>query len=44
MHGIDGNRIGLPYRIEKYEDFANRPWNGRVHSHMAITQKQKEDA
>jgi hypothetical protein len=24
--GYDGNRIDWPYQIEKYEDFANRPF------------------
>ena len=24
--GYDGNRIDHPYQIEKYEDFANRPF------------------
>ena len=24
--GYDGNRIGHPYQIEKYEDFASRPF------------------
>jgi hypothetical protein len=25
--GYDGNRIDWPYQIEKYEDFANRPFD-----------------